>query len=243
MRRVVLGLVLVSLAMGGEWRYRVYSPVLGILGTIRVNRSESATGYRVDAEARTRGVAALLTGGRTERYRSEGVVKEGRWYCRHFRIRRKMKGKRQIDDYRIDPKTQKVTKEKIRRKEGKPERRRRKNLSYFTEEDLATLYRNEVPRHLTMPPGSGETYRAVGAEKAGGKVTLRRASDARASAERKRLEVGEDATILLVASPGKILGKRNRTMVMAVDREGVLLKARLTAIPVVGEIFVERVPK
>ena len=242
MRRYLWALFLsATLGWGGEWSYRVYSPILGTLGTIDVKRTQSTGRYRVDIRARTRGVAALLTGKRRESYRSKGVVRGGRYLSRNFRVQRQMKSKRQIDTYRVDVAARKVFKRKLRWKKGRLDRNSSKTLPYFTREDLVALYHNRVPPLLKSPPGTRWRGYAVGAEKIKGIVTVSRADEATERKERRRLGVGREATILIVSTPEKLLGKRNRRLIMAIDPEGALLKARLVALPVVGEIFVERV--
>jgi len=238
--------VMALLALGnvsdaGEWKYRVRSPLMGLLGTITIDKEEGNGRYRIEAEARTEGIAATLTGKRREFYRSEGAVRNGKLLSRRFHLERKMKSKRQIDDYRIDPVRRQVVKRKIRWKDGRLDKNSSKPLKYFSEMDLAALYVNAVPAMLEKPAGSRETYLSVGAEKVKGKVVVTHASEERSRKERERLKVDPGTRILIVSSPEKILGEKNRELILAVGSDGVLHKARLVAVPIVGEIFVERI--
>jgi hypothetical protein len=152
-----------------------------------------------------------------------------------------MKRKRQIDDYRIDAVHQSIVKRKIRWKDGRLDKNSSKTLKYFSEMDLAALYANAVPAMLHKPAASRKEYLSVGAEKVKGKVVVTHASEERSRKERERLKVDPGTRILIVSSPEKILGKKNRELILAVGPDGVLRKARLVAVPIVGEIFVERV--
>jgi hypothetical protein len=234
-------LVLGNVSGAGEWKYRVRSPLMGVLGTIAIEKKEERGRYRIEAEARTEGIAATLTGKRREFYRSEGLVRDGRFLSRRFHLERKMKNKQQIDDYRIDAVHQSIVKRKIRWKDGRLDKNSSKTLKYFSEMDLAALYANAVPAMLQKPAASRKEYLSVGAEKVKGKVVVTHASEERSRKERERLKVDPGTRILIVSSPEKILGKKNRELILAVGPDGVLRKARLVAVPIVGEIFVERV--
>jgi len=133
-----------------------------------------------------------------------------------------------------------VIKRKQRWKKGKKPKDRSKPLPYFTENDLATLYANTVPLILKAPSGSRWSLKAVGAEKVKGTVQILKPEAKEAQRLRKKLGVGKKYTIVVLSSREKILGKRNRKLIMAIDPEGVLYRAYAVALPVVGEIWIKR---
>jgi len=80
----------------------------------------------------------------------------------------------------------------------------------------------------------------VGAEKVKGTLFVTKPESKEAEKLRKKLGVGKEYTVVILSSPEKILGKRNRKLTLAIDPEGVLYRAHLVALPVVGEIWIKR---
>jgi len=237
---VVCIVSVVVFSWGNSWNYKVSSGLLGKLGSINVSKTQDEYRYRIDAKVITGGIAAVLTGNRKEYYRSEGVVQNGQFRARTFQIRRVMKKKNQIDTYRINPVKKRIVKRKQRWKKGKKTKDYTKTLPYFSENDLATLYINMIPVILKAPPGSRWSFKAVGAEKVKGRVLVTKPEVEEAQRLRKKLGVGKKYTILVISSWEKILSKRNRKLTLAIDPEGVLYRAHLVALPVVGEIWIKR---
>jgi hypothetical protein len=221
-------------------RYKVVSPLMGTLGTIKIDKKVDKANYRIDVDVRTKGIASTLTGKRKEHYRSEGVVEKGVLKSRHLRLERKSNSKRQIDEYRIDPAQKKVSKVRLRWKKGKQEKKRSKILPYYTDEDLLTLYFNAIGKILDPKSPKHREILAVGAEKIDGKIVIDRLEGKAAAKARKELKVGDDYRVIVLSSPQKIGGKRNRRFTVAVDQAGLPHRIRFVAIPVVGEILVER---
>ena len=240
-------LVILSLAGSIGWGeildYRVRSPLMGTLGTIHIDRKVSGTRYRMDVDVKSRGIAAVLTGHRREHYRSEGDMARGRMLSRHLVLDRRTDSKRKIDDYRIDTQKRKVVKHRTQWRKGKKEQENNQVLPYYTREDLLTLYFNAMPRIRDAQGQKHWEILAVGAEKIKGKVIIDRLSGAAAQKARDGLDVGKNTPVIVLHSPQKIAGKRNRSFTAALDSEGLPTKIRFVAIPVVGEILIERVQK
>ena len=241
MGRVVLMAGFGFLHLWGGWNYRIVSPLMGTLGTIAINKSESKKRYIIRVEVRTKGIAGVLTGKRRENYRSEGVREERILKSRLLYLERKTNRKRQIDEYRIDPVKKQVVKQRMRWKNGHPDRNSSKTLPFYSQEDLLTLTFNVFPKVLKEKSKKHWEILAVGAEKIKGKIMIDRLAGSLAEKEKKRLKAGAEDTMVVLSSPEKIGGKKNRRFVVAVDRQGIPRKLRFVAIPLVGEIFVERV--
>ncbi|WP_457606154.1 hypothetical protein [Nitratifractor sp.] len=237
MRMWIVSLLL-AMTADAEWSYRVRSPIVGKLGTIQLSKSERNGRYRIEGRAVTEGIARMLTGNREEHYLSEGRIDGGHYRTEIFRIDRKHHGKKERIDYRVDEEKQKVYKSRIRWKKGKKRVKKLQTLDYFAPGDLAALFFDRLPPERSS---GAEELLAIGAEKIGGKVTIVVPEEREAAKERRKLGVGEEEKIVYILSPAKIGGKKNRKIVMAFDRDGILHKAYLIAIPIVGEIDVERV--
>ena len=241
--RVVMILGVGVLSLWGSWNYRVLSPLMGTLGTIQISKSVTQNRYRMDVKVKTKGFARTLTGKRREHYSSEGVVENGVMKSRHLRLERQTNKKRQVDDYWADPEKKRIVKRRLRWKKGKLDQNSTKVLPYYSDEDLLTLYFNAIPKILDPKSGDHWEIMAVGAEKIKGKIIIDRLSGEAAARARRDLKVGENMPIIVLHSPRKIAGKRNRRFTAALDEEGLPFRIRFIAIPVVGEILVERVEK
>jgi hypothetical protein len=227
-----------TVAEAQRLKYRVFSPLTGELGRIEIETAQKDGRYRIKAEASTKGLAAMLTGNRREKYLSEGRVDGGKFVSEHFRIERRMKKRREIDDYRFDHTARKIYKNKIRWKKGRMEKNVTKILKYYSPVDLAALYANEIPEILSSSEGPG-LYSVVGAEKIGGVVKILRASPKREKRELQRLDMSR-GEVIIVTSDEKIFDKRGRELIFVMDGDSTLQKAWLQAIPVVGNIYIER---
>jgi hypothetical protein len=240
-RRYLTFLLLPWAIMGtvkaAEWVYRVESPLLGRLGTLKIYSEEYPSSYRILAEAKTEGIAAVMTKQRREKYLSEGERKENRYMARHFLIDRTSGTRHETDEYMWKIPGDKVTKHRLKWKKGVIERNSTGILPYYSDEDPASLYHNAVSDIADVVRGVKE-YAVIGAEKAGGTVRIIRPDHPEEESARKHLGAGRDLHIVYIVSPGRILGRKNRKLVLAVDGDGVVHKAGLSEVPVVGEIIV-----
>jgi len=237
---LLIGLTVGLLVHAEPLQYRIVSPLMGTLGTITIDKNVGRHRYRINVEVRSRGIAALLTGKRREHYRSEGDVEQGRLESRHLRLERRSNRKRETIDYRFDLSHHKISKNRLRWKKGRLDANRSETLPYFTREDLLTLYFNNIGTFLHAAGKKHWEIPAVGAEKIRGRILVDRLEGTDAEHARTDLDVKRGTPILVFYSPQKIAGKRNRRFTVAVDEEGQPLRIRFVAIPVVGEIFVER---
>jgi len=243
MRILMMWGVLTAALFPAGWHYRITSPLMGTLGTIEIDKNVSGTHYRIDVKVAAKGIASVLTGKRREHYHSEGNVLRGMLLSRHLVLDRRYKKKHKIDDYRIDPRKRKVFKHRIRWKRGKKEENSTRTLPYYTREDLLTLYFNALPEIMNPKSEGHWKILAVGAEKIKGRVLIDRLSGEAARKARRELAVRKGTPVIVLHSPQKIAGKSNRRFTAALDSEGLPTKIRFVAIPVVGEILIERVQK
>ncbi len=229
----IFGAVLLS---AQTLHYKVYSPVIGKLGKITLKINESGDSYEMVGEAKTTGMAKMLTKKRRDKYISKGRIKNGKYISDKFIMEKKNKKKKEIVEYSFDHKNRKVIKHKRRWKHGKQDKDSSKPLKYFASTDLASLFHNAV---LELKPGTQKDYTTVGAEKIKGHVTVAMPSEKVARNEKKALEVPQNLKIVHVSTKEEIEGKRNRTAIFAVDNSGVIHKGYLEAIPVVGKVYIE----
>jgi len=239
-KQIVEFLILFTIFIdASNYKYIVSSPLFGKLGVITVESSSSDRGYLLKAKAKTEGMAAFLTKNRVERYLSQGHYGDGKFSTDIFKIKRDMRNKKEIDEYHFDYNSSIVTKRRVRWKKGVLKKDDTKALKYFSAQDLTALYLNIIPK-IIESSSYKKSFFVVGAEKIGGEITIYTPDEKRKREELKRLGL-KNAHIIIVTTDGKIFGKRHRELIMAIDNNGVLRASRLEALPVVGNLYVERV--
>jgi len=202
-------------------KYKIYSPVTGKLGKITLKRAENGKSYEMVGEVISSGIAKGLTGKRKDKYVSVGTIKGGRYVTHKFVIERKDKKRQEIVEYTFDYKAKKVLKHRKRWKNGKLDKDKVESLGYFTDTDIAALFHNML---IDMKSPGQKDYIAVGAEKIKGRVTVEIPTDAVAKKEREFLKVPNDMRIVHLISKEEIDGKKNRKVIFAVDKNGVIQK-------------------
>ncbi len=235
MKSIFLSILLIVAIEAQTLKYKVYSPLVGKLGKITLTVNEMGKSYKMVGEAKTSGIAKMLTHKRRDKYISVGKIKNGRYFTQKFRIERKDKKYKEIVDYIFDYKHHKIIKHKQRWKKGKKDKDSKETLKYFATTDLAALFHNIM---LDLKSGRRD-YLAAGAEKIKGKVTVEIPPASVANKEKKMLKVPNNLKIIHVISKEEIEGKRNRKVIFAVDKNGIIHKGYFEAIPVVGKIYVE----
>lgn len=230
--------VMVGLTNGGEYRYDVVSPLMGKLGSITINSISTKDSYEIKAKATTEGMAALLTKHRKERYLSKGHSVNSKYITDRLKITHQMRGKKEIDEYIFNHNSSKVLKHRLRWRDNHLKKDDIKPLKYPTNIDLTAIYLNTIPKLLGRY-GVKKSFKAAGADKVGGSVIVYTPTKARAKKELKKLGL-KDTNIIIVTTNGKIFGKRGRELIMAIDNNGVMQKAWLEAMPIVGVLYVKR---
>lgn len=230
-------IISVEFLSASDYRYEVVSPLLGKLGTIIVSSEMQNAAYEVRAEAVTEGMAAFLTKHRKEYYISKGHIEKSAYITDLFKVDRKMKNKKEIDEYIFDHNSSTVLKRRLRWKHNHLKKDDTKPLKYPTDIDLAAIYLNVIPKLIGLF-GVKKSFMAAGADKIGGSVIVYTPDKTRTDKELKKLSL-KSGNIIIVTTEGKIFGKKGRELIMAVDNNGVMQKAWLEAIPVVGTLYVK----
>ena len=238
MRRLAILALFLTLFLNAQiWEYEIHSPLFGTLGTIKVAKLIKGNSYRIVTKIETKGVASVILGDRVDNYISSGIIYKKRFYARDFKILRNKGGKKELLEYKINPKTKIVKKYRTRWKDGKRVPKKTRTLTYYAYDDLATIYFN-FP--LIKPKKGSKRVKAVGTEKIGGYVVISIPDEKIANKERKKLKVGKDTIVAYFIAKREVLGEGNRKFVVALDSKGILKKAYFVAIPVVGDLIIKR---
>ncbi len=214
--------------------YRVEYGIFGKMGVARATLDHNATRYKIAIEARATGLAKLLSGGRVERYESEGRIVGGRFVPDRFAKDIRRSGKRRIKIYLFDHLHRHVTFDEKRFKHGKLTDRKHETLPYYAKDDILSLYFNIRAIIGDCDKPFDEMLHAVGAEKKTGKVRVRTLVGA---AHREALSLlGQAPCYLKVTIYQKLFGSKGGELYLAMDERGVVHKAVLKDVVMFGDV-------
>lgn len=237
--KLYLSILIVTILNATEYKYEVISPLMGKLGLITIDSVVTDDTYDIKAKAVTDGIAALLTKDRREYYLSKGHRVDSSYITDIFKITRESKSKKEIDEYIFEHKDLVVFKKRLRWKNNHLKKDDKKRLKYHTNIDLVATYLNNIQKFLNRY-NLKESFKVAGAEKIGGEIIVYTPSIKTANRQLKRMHLNS-GSIVIVTTTKEIFGKRGRELVMAIDSGGVVKRAYIEAIPVVGSIYLNRI--
>jgi hypothetical protein len=184
--------------------------------------------------ARATGLAKVLSGGRVERYESEGRVVDGMLRPTRYMKRIAYRGKERQKIFRFDPMHRTVEVESKTWRDGKLEKVKRDTLEYYASNDIFSLYFNigRLIPDCTKP--YDKELHAVGAERHSGKVRV--ATITGEAAVKARDFLGEAACYLSVTVYQKLFGSKGGELYLALDRRGIVKKAVLKDVVMFGDV-------
>jgi hypothetical protein len=218
--------------------YAVSFGVLGELGeadaSLRLNKDR----YTITIEARTTGLAKLLSKNRQERHISKGTIQQGMFIADSYRVIRTQKGESSTLLYRIDHKTKKVLKQKVKKRDGNIYATSKERLDFYSPNDLLTLYFN-LSQLMKNKPSGVYSFKAVGAERQNGQVEVRMPTKNARKLYEKALGKGEwlylSATIYQ-----KIFGSQKGELMLAIGQDGIAQNALLKDLILLGDLKARR---
>ncbi|GEM_PF-1711450 len=235
---ILLLVTLFSSYSFGYWVYELRSPLLGRLGKVTIlPNTKKGNKYRVEIKLESTGIAAFMAHNRREKYISEGKIHKGSYQTKRMKVRHKSGKLNQVDEYKFDYRRNRIKRHKIRWKRGKVDKDLTDYLKYFTTMDAIALYKNIIIPLSKQNNSWRRSYLVAGMEKSGGRVIVTVPDKKRKEYELKKLGI-KNAQIVILSSPGTILKKKNREMILAINQDGVVLKGRIPNMPIVGNVYI-----
>ena len=241
MRTGWIGIVLVWLAavtavsaQTARGDYVIEYGIFGKMGTAQAIIERNATRYRIEMTARATGLAKVLSGGRVERYSSEGRIQKGRLVPDRYSKDVAYSGKRRVKHYRFDHKARKVSVHEITYR-GDSVKERNDTLPYYADNDIFSLYFN-IGRIIgdCAKPFDQDLY-AVGAEKKTGRVHVKTIVGERERMLATEL-LGKGACYLQVTVYQKLFGSKGGVLYLALRDDGIAMSAVLKDVVMFGDI-------
>jgi len=215
--------------------YKVSYGVLGQIGTAKAVLKRDKRNYEIDIRLAATGLAKVLSGGRKERHISKGHIEHGLMVSDLYQVI-KTHGKTVVNkEYHIDHRHKKVYKIYKKYKKGKLVSQEKSTLDFYAKNDLLTLYFNLDHAIKDKSKPHTYTFKAVGAERQKGKVTVIIPPKSRLPWYKK--ELGEHAAWYATAIiHQKIFSSKEGRLLLAVGRDGLTKKAVLKDVIFFGDI-------
>jgi len=152
--------------------YDVSYGIFGQIGTAKALLNKDKKKYSIDIHLEATGLAKVLSGDRKERHISKGHIEHGLMVSDLYQVI-KSHGDTVINkEYWTDHKRKKVIKKHQKFKQGKLVSNKRTILEFYAKDDLLTLYFNLDSAIKEKRKPRTYLFKAVGAEKQKGKVTV-----------------------------------------------------------------------
>jgi hypothetical protein len=215
--------------------YDVSYGIFGTIGTAKAKLEKSRKKYTIDIHLAATGMAKKLSGNRTERHVSKGHIAHGVLISDEYKVIRSYRNTRVVKTYSIDHKRKRVLKYYKKYKDGKLVSEEKTRLAFYSKDDLLTLYFN-LDRVLPDKHHPGiYHFKAVGAEKQKGKVTVVIPSKKDLPGFKHDLEDGA-AWYATVIIHQKIFMSKEGRLQLAVGKDGITQTALLKDLILFGDI-------
>jgi hypothetical protein len=225
---------MIGMGLNAELVYEARSTLVGKVGELRIENHATRTKYVCDVQVRLSGVVAFFSGKRHDRFRSEGRIEKGRYRTRRLVYKRWDHDKHEIKIYSFDYAKRVIRKKRKNWKKKKLIETRESKLKYFTSMDIVAAYYNAV-RDIFAKGAGRYSYKVAGAEDAGGVIDVVVPSKWEQAKLKKKYRI-RNVTMVYCSMKGEVLHKKNRRIVAALDKKGVVVKAWFKVIPIVGNL-------
>lgn len=233
-----------------EGVYNIEYGFFGKLGTadasIKVNEDNT---YEIKAKAYATGLAKILSGHMVENYISTGEVVDGYYRPKYFKKTTSKKDYLKTEEYFFDRENKKIVKKEYKKEKKRKidieklsnieyeniEKRKKETLSFWSDEDILSLFFNVKKYINTKEKGKLKVVSAIGAsKKREGKIDILVPDAKRYSELSKDFNSKDD--ILIVKIYKKIFASKEGEFFLSVDDEGLCSKTILKDVIFFGDI-------
>ena len=234
MKLLITTLFLSATVFAQSLVYKVKAPLFGTVGQVNVNYSSGARSYNISANMHTFGFAKKMSGNRIEHYSVNGSVKHGKYYAKHFTQDTTYKNKKSHLEYIFNYGSKKITKIRRKWKNGKSTTDSQRKLSYFTYNDLFSIYHNIV-HDIKGKPAGWYQVQVAGLEHNGGYLKIKIPTLAQQKKEARSLGV-KNVWIFHIITNKAIMKSKNGEIIFAVGDNGIAKAVRVLDIPFVSHL-------
>jgi hypothetical protein len=236
MKKIILVLLLLAQMLNAKVLSATYEVSYGIfqamgIADARFEIKDDQT-YAIQIEARTTGIAKLLSNNRVETYESYGTVKNGRLIPQKFVQIRQTNSKKSITTYTFDHLNKVVFKDKV-----KNENRDKTKNDFYASEDILTLFFNIG---MYAKGHENQVMYAIGGNGKDGRIDVEfpKGNDLKAMQNELKMEDGDFLKVIL---NDRIFSSANGELLINLGSDGLCDKAVLEDVLLFGDIVGKRV--
>ncbi len=228
----LLLIVVAGFGMRLEVEYRVTYGIFGKVAKAKAIYERNESDYNISVYVSSVGIAKFLSNNRREYYESKGKVVDGMLRPLVFRRVKESSKRKDIKEYRFDYKKRVILLRAEKNKYGKFHTKSEETLSYFTDNDVLSLYFN-LPK-LLRPKRSSYTFYAVGGSEENGRLDVMRPQGKELKEIKRLLKV--DGLYLKAVLHQRIFASKKGELYMVLDSQGITKKGLLKDVIFFGDI-------
>lgn len=236
MKTIIFVFVILSEMVSAKVITARYEVSYGIFQTMGIADARFETRdddtYSIRIEARTTGIAKLLSNNRVEVYESHGTILNGKLVPDKYIKIRRTDSKKMTKFYTFDHRKKTVLKEVI---EGTD--RDKESNDFYAPEDILSLFFN-VKQYMKLR--QNQILYAIGANKNDGRIDVVFPKGKELEKVAKELEI-EDGVFVKVILNDKIFSSSNGELLINLDEDGLCEKAILQDVLLFGDIVGKRI--
>lgn len=220
--------------------YKVSYGIFGKIGTAKAVLNKTKKEYQIDIELEATGLAKVLSRERKERHISKGHIEHGLMVSDLYQVIKSHGDTVVNKEYWIDHKQKKIKKIYKKYRKGKLLTNEKTQLDFYAKNDLLTLYFNLDKAILDKHKANKYVFKAVGAERQQGKVTVIIPFENQINSYKK--DLGKDAQWYATAIiHQKIFSSKEGRLKLAVGKDGITNNAVLKDVIFFGDIRALRI--
>lgn len=189
--------------------------------------------YSIRIDARTTGVAKILSNNRVEMYESKGIVKNGKLIPEKFVTVRQTDSKKATKIFTFDHENKTVWVESIKNQNRSPKERN----DFYASEDILTLFFN-FKNHMKIR--KDRAFYTIGGSSKDGRIDVVFPTKNELEEMKKSLAIS-DGDFIKVVLNDKIFSSANGELLINLNEDGLCEKAILEDVLLFGDIVGKRV--
>lgn len=207
----------------------------GKIGKAEAILEKTKKSYTIDIHLKSRGLAKVLSSNRKEHHVSKGHIQNGLMVSDLYQVIKSYGSTVVNKEYHVDHKRKRIIKKYKKWEDGKVIREQETILDFYAKNDLLTLYFNLDKAIKDKHHASTTIYKAVGAERQKGKVTL--IIPSKGQMKKYKEDLGNDASWYATAIiHQKIFSSKEGRLKLAIAKDGITNKAVLEDVLFFGDI-------
>lgn len=236
MKTIIFVLALLSQIASAKVITATYEVSYGIFQTMGIADARFETRddntYSIRIEARTTGIAKILSNNRVETYESYGSIINGQLVPKKYIKIRRTDSKKMTKIYTFNHVDKMVWRENIDSDEWEKVKH-----DYYASEDILSLFFN-VKQYMKLQ--QNQVLYAIGANKNNGRIDVVFPKGREIEKLKQELEIDEGVFVKVILND-KIFSSANGELLISLDEEGLCEKAILEDVLLFGDIVGKRV--